>query len=52
MKQVWMQSHLDGTFHGDRLLVTLPDNAALKVAQNLVAEFRDMNLAIDVWVAD
>lgn len=52
MKQIWMQSHIDGNNHADRLLITLPDNAANLLAVNLVAEFRDMNLAIDVWVAD
>lgn len=52
MKQVWIKTELPGTSHAPRLLVTLPDNAATLVAQNLDAEMRDMHLAIEVWVED
>lgn len=52
MKQVWLKAEFGGTHNGERLLITLPDNAALAVAQALDAEFRDMHLAIEVWVAD
>jgi len=52
MMQVWSKSHLDGSFPANRLLITLPDNAANKLAVALDAEFRDMKVAIEVWVAD
>jgi hypothetical protein len=52
MMQVWIKSHLDGSNNADRLLITLPDNAANLLAVNLDAEFRDMKVAIEVWVED
>lgn len=52
MKQVWMMTELPGTSGAPRLLVTLPDNAATLVAEKLDAEFRDMRLAIEVWVEE
>lgn len=52
MMQVWIRTELPGTSDKPRLLVTLPDNAANLVAANLDAEFRDMKVAIEVWVED
>jgi hypothetical protein len=52
MMQVWIKTELPGTNQGPRLLITLPDNAANKLAVALDAEFRDMKVAIEVWVED
>lgn len=51
MANVWMQSHINGTFHGDRCAVSgLSEKDAKKVVESLAEEFKDMGIPIDVWV--
>lgn len=51
MASIWMKASFDGTFNGDRCVVSGLDKAtATKVSEALDAEFRDMHLAIEVWV--